>query len=106
MKPANKILTDANLNNSYWGKRIISAEKRGYFIKNDRDASRVWVTCACGKLEGIERDIEGVPVDDKLRKLGLTFSVLIYDDNFVTAAITLVDIEKRALELQSERGKS
>ena len=44
MKLAHKILLQSNLHDSYWGLRIISAEKRGYWTKKDKDLSVQWIT--------------------------------------------------------------
>lgn len=97
MKTALEILTDAGLHNSYWGKRIIKAEKRGEFTEGDVKKAGSWTTCACGKQDPrIPRDEEGAPCDVYLWELGLGFNGKVYTHQVVQAARTLVKIEKRA----------
>lgn len=109
MKTALEILTDARLHTSYWGKRIIKAEKRGRFTENDSEMVADWMTCACGKQDPrIPRlDFEtcianrslgclGAPADSELREKGVIFYNHIKEHRFVDAARTLVKIEKRA----------
>ncbi len=93
---ANQILTEAGLNNSFWGGRIIRAEERGRFTKNDRVKAGDWTTCACGRLDdGISRYADW-PMDVELRYLGIDFTFLVRNDLTTEAADTLIDIEKRA----------
>jgi hypothetical protein len=38
------ILTEANLQTSYWGKKIIAAAKRGHFTESNKEQALDWVT--------------------------------------------------------------
>jgi len=94
------ILTEANLHQSYWGQKIIAAAKRGHFTKaNDKQAAG-WVTCACGKLDdAIPRAFCGEPLDYQLVFLGNSFSEMISWGNIQDAALCLIRIEERAIEV-------
>ena len=69
-----KILKKANLQDTYWGKKIIAAEKRGYFTQSNKNQSEEWVTCACGRLtHDIPRTARfRAPMDIILADLGLS----------------------------------
>lgn len=100
MKTAKEILTQANLQHSHWGERIIAAEDRGYFSAEDVDKAMDWITCACGMSDPrIPKDECGAPEDILLDKYGNYFSGWVEDGHFANAATYLVLIEKRAAEL-------
>ena len=93
---AEQYLIKHNLDKTYWGKKIIAAEKRGWFTNFNSSEAGNWVTCACGRLDKRLHDYWGVPEDEQLRVLGYEFSAHINSDNFYLAAVTLNKIEKRA----------
>lgn len=98
------ILTDAGLNDTHWGQRIINAERRGHFNAHDVSDSACWVTCACGKLDLWVQKCEKTfaPSDPKLYRLGALFYLDVRDHHFVKAAETLVAINSRTTELYKE----
>lgn len=100
---AKQYLIDKGLADSHWGKRIIEAEERGEFDVTDQDDAEDWVSCACGRLDGVARGPYGEPVDKPLRRRGMTFHECVAMDEFMGAAQTLVAIERRAAELLSTR---
>jgi len=101
------VLQQAQLHDSYWGKKILAAEKRGKFTLSNVSEAASWVTCACGKSNtpiemrpsGFSRNYQPGPVDNKLRYLGDEFHVNVVDNEFMDAAKTLVEIEERAREI-------
>jgi hypothetical protein len=99
------ILTEANLQTSYWGKKIIAAAKRGHFTESNKEQALDWVTCACGKLDdAIPRYRQdwsryGEPLDERLAFLGTAFSEAIDWGDHQDAAHCLIDIEERAIEV-------
>jgi len=104
MNIATDILTRTGYNTSYWGKKIIAAEQRGYFTESNKDQSGNWVTCACGKSCGsIEFEYKDGypvrPVDPNLYSLGIDFNNAVEMNCFVKAAEVLLDIERRVIEL-------
>ena len=120
MSTATEIVTNANLQNSYWGEKIIAAEKRGHFTLKDKRESSSWVTCACGKTSYIQEKEKPVghwdsPNDDLLFKYGEDFGTHValasIDERYnktnqpymasamILAAKTLVKIEERACSL-------
>jgi hypothetical protein len=116
MLHAHALLVKEGLDRSVWGKRIIKAELRGNFTQDVEWRADEWMSCACGKLDAhIKRDADYAPTDKKLNKLGIDFSEWIdsdfnthsfsssegVHDQFHGAAITLVAIEKRSIELLS-----
>ena len=107
--PAHTYLITNRLNRSFWGKRIIQAEKTGRFNNEDRKLAHNWPTCACGKLDPlILHEKYTGPVDHSLNRLGIFFfDNGVRKNDFTCTAKTLVSIEKRAtkllLELKMER---
>lgn len=100
---AKELLTNAGLAKTYWGKKIIAAEKRGELDETDYSMSLSWQTCACGKQDArIPRDKYGCPEDYQLYRLGEDFPRFIRLKEFLDAAQTLVAIEKRAAEILKE----
>ena len=96
---AKQILTKAGLQSTFWGRRIIAAEKRGSFTESDRSRSAKWVTCACGKLApGIPRYYDS-PRDTVLAKLGIEFCLLSEFADAQKQARLLVRIERRAAQV-------
>lgn len=103
MKTAKSLLTEAGLENTFWGQRIIEAESSEGFTNGDKAAAKSWITCACGKLDDhIPRDPEGVPRDRWLAHMGVTFNTFVRDNRYLGAAKKLIDIEKRAIEVLEE----
>jgi hypothetical protein len=83
-----------------WGKRIQAAKDRGGFIYEDRRLAEGWVTCACGELDGIERnDLSKVPLDYKLAVLGNRFAHKVNNNLMDDAMDTLIEIETRAVHV-------
>lgn len=102
-KTAKELLTEAGLQDSHWGRRIIAAEERGKFNSEDRNDSLKWTDCACGHQDPrIPRDCMGVPLDDGLSSLGASFHVRVESNRFDYAAYILIAIEKRAGEVLAE----
>jgi len=111
-----KILTEAGLQNSVWGQRILTAIKgtwdadkarivRGFTLQDYMDAGS-WVTCACGKTttdipRGDEVNMH-IPHDETLVSLGNSFATEVEENKFLLATKTLVEIEERALEVAKE----
>lgn len=103
---ATKILRKARLGSTHWGRRIIAAEKRGRFRRRQKDDACSWVTCACGKLDGISRGSLGIPLDKDLQRLGHIFTDSVAANRFTKAAEALIAIEKRADQLaKKKRGR-
>ena len=100
MKTAKQTLIGAGCDQTYWGKKVIAAEKRGGFtLINVRKASR-WTTCACGKQDRrIPTSSVGEPGDEKLTDYGVEFTTSVITHDFLTAAQTLINIEHRATEI-------
>lgn len=100
MRTAKDVLTKTNLHKTHWGKVIISAERKAGFLNEDRRKAEDWATCACGKQDKrIERNLDGVPKDYLLACLGMRFFDRVASADFYRAALTLIEIEKRAAEL-------
>ena len=98
------ILNEACLDETYWGKKIIAAEKRGYFTTSNYDQSAGWQTCACGRQDSrIERWHNGRPMDALLQQLGENFQVEVEADSYHQAARTLIEIEQRAVEVIADQ---
>ena len=98
-----KVLYEANLHNSVWGGRIISAEMNGKFQPDDVYDASNWVTCACGELEeSLLQKFNGArggPKDSLLKLLGEVFHQEVLDGDIEDAAHTLVNIQRRATKL-------
>ena len=95
---AKLLLIAASLDETIWGKRIIRAEKRGYFTTSDNGEARNWNTCACGKQD--KRLLSyGKPKDFWLYHWGCVFSDQVGTDHPLGAAKTLIKIEKRAAKI-------
>lgn len=104
MSRTKQLLVFAGLDKSHWGKIIIDSEIEGGFNELANDQAGEWTTCACGKLDdGIARSITGCPVDRELKDLGEKFDDLIYADAFEAAAVCLIAIEQRAIEVLWEQ---
>lgn len=100
MKTAKEILKENRLLSSYWGRRIVKAEERGFFFERDHWDSNRWTTCACGRQdERIPRNYGRVPLDPQLRRLGGMFYRVIKRRKYVCAAEILIAIEKRSAEI-------
>jgi len=99
---ASEILNNANLGNTEWGKRIITAELASEFTPDDIYLATQWTTCACGTADKrIPRykneDGDFVkPHDDQLQTLGYLFNREVNYNNFIGAAGTLIAIEVRS----------
>jgi hypothetical protein len=105
MSVTEMILEEAGLDQSSWGKRILTAEELGSFPEADKIEAECWTTCACGMLDdGIARNIYGKPRDFKLATLGGQFNHHVENNRFREAASCLVEIEARAIVVLSSRG--
>jgi hypothetical protein len=103
--PARTHLIENGLASTFWGRRIIGAEEKGRFTRDDRDLAEGWTTCACGKSDPrIPRSSSGIPLDHQMSVNGIRFYRRIFSHNFLEAAQTLVLIERRATELIREQG--
>ena len=101
-----EVLTRFNLEKSFWGRRIIKAEKSGSFTKKDIAQASNWVTCACGKSNySVERYDNKIPIDFKLGKLGEEFATVLNStpqylgdppQQYLDATNILIDIKRRA----------
>jgi hypothetical protein len=81
-------------------------ERRSLRHRRATDLSGQWVTCACGNLCNIiPRSTYGIPFDNELEMLGISFHALIYDGQWDFAKNTLNLIEKRSSELMAELTK-
>tara|TARA_R110000851_G_scaffold34260_3_gene91098 strand:+ start:201 stop:521 length:321 start_codon:yes stop_codon:yes gene_type:complete len=102
MLPAHALLVKEKLDQSVWGERIIAAEgNNNVFRPNDRSCANAWMSCACGKIDThIEREQSScAPKDRKLYDLGLLFTQQVNGSRAFGAAVTLIKIEKRSIEL-------
>ena len=104
---ASDIIHDNNLQNTFWGERIIKAEKRGRFTLKDHKLAEDWQTCACGEQDNrIPRGNKGAsparPDDSRLACLGGDFYMYVSRSMVSLAANTLVKIEKRAAEVLAQ----
>lgn len=99
MKPAEKILKKADLTQTFWGQRIVHAEIRGHFLRDDRMKAMGWQTCACGRQSALIPRRGGQPLDALLATLGGEFYTRVRQDEFVSSARTLVEIEAKAAKI-------
>lgn len=89
---------------THWGRRILSAAKRGRFTKADvRDAAD-WPTCACGKMCARkpykqDKTKNFRPTDSYLMVSGANFESDVKGNNILDAADALTLIEGRATQL-------
>jgi hypothetical protein len=109
MSETKRFLHEEGLAETYWGKIIITAEEEGGFTPTNRNESMSWVTCACGKItQDIPRvfdhdtNTSDYPVDKKLQQLGNWFCSKVYNDEYLVAAKTLIEIEERAMIVARE----
>lgn len=93
---AEQYLIKHNLDKTYWGKKIIAAERRGRFTESNVCQSDDWKTCACGKQDSRLHNRHGHPNDDLLFNYGVDFCDHVESHKFYSAAVTLNKIEKRA----------
>ena len=104
---AKQILTKAGLQATFWGRRIIAAEKRGKFTADDVGRSEGWVTCACGRLnKRIPRNHFDQPIDSALYWMGLRFRLDSVTDDASRQARILVDIDRRAGQIIRAQAKA
>lgn len=111
MSETRKVLKDAGLLNSYWGKIILEAEARGGFNPDQTDEAEEWPTCACGhQSPNIPRHQKnkaneeawtgsGEPKDEVLKMEGVEFSGYVDHNLYLGAAECLVRIETRSAEV-------
>ncbi len=103
--PTKDYLERHNLDQTYWGKKIIAAEKRGGFTSSNREQSNDWVTCACGRItQDIPRE-NGCPHDLILSTLGSGFYNKVNNNEIDKAAEYLVEIEARAITVSIANAK-
>ena len=104
MNEARQYLELKGLDTTYWGRKIIAAEKRGDFTGFNVQQAGDFVTCACGRVTtDIPRCRDyGGPLDSKIVRLGMQFDLDVTYNNFLEAAQTLTDIEARALIVANE----
>jgi len=99
---AKELLVERKLDKSYWGKKIIAAEKRGGFTDSNVREAENWVTCACGKALPKEHcTANGTPLDYEMNRLGKLFESHVRFDLFLRAAHILCGIEERAKRIQA-----
>tara|TARA_R110000822_G_C14991735_1_gene459772 strand:+ start:244 stop:561 length:318 start_codon:yes stop_codon:yes gene_type:complete len=100
MKTAKEVLVEAGLDQSHWGIRVIAAESNGLFTEYDTHDSGDWFSCACGKLDDhIKRNQHGEPEDQELNEYGMKFYIAVACRDFLEAALSLIKIENRSMEL-------
>ena len=105
MGKAEEVLAKAKLKSSYWGRKIIQAERGGGFSDDSVELASNWITCACGRLDdGIPR-LGEVPIDPTLKNLGSLFYTRVSRNNSLGAAKVLVKIEERAKQVLMEVNK-
>ena len=95
-------LESAGLEESVWGQRIIQAENRNGFTFINRMNAHCWQTCACGQQDPRLHGENGAPFDRLHIKLGKAFSEAVEADDFLEAALTLINIERRSIELLAQ----
>jgi hypothetical protein len=105
MNEAKQLLEKHGLDSTFWGERIILAEENGYFSGYDEKETQYrpygsFSVVYENDMKILVRNIQ--PKDKVLDELGMNFSNEIYSGDFLGAAITLVNIEKRAEELIKE----
>jgi hypothetical protein len=92
------------LHETYWGQKIIAAELNHGFRPEERTQAGNWQTCACGQQDArIWRWPDGPPMDNMLRRLGEIFYINVCEHQPLSAAITLVNIERRAAEVLAKQ---
>lgn len=85
--------------NEFLSKEQHSAEEHN----NAHLLSKSWITCACGnQCSIIPRDNLGMPLDNRLRILGVDFTYNLYHCNFGTCKSILKQIEERSAFLIKE----
>lgn len=85
---------------TFWGRRIRRARRRGFFTFREQNEAAQWTTCACGKQDPrIPRCAAGRPIDSALENLGQRFYVCVEASNFHGAFETLKKIEIRAAQV-------
>ncbi len=104
---AEQRLTEHNLHNSHWGKRIIKAERVGGFTFADKLDAHNWTTCACGKQDPrIPRHtdirVKNMLIDNTLTNLGVRFYADVKEGKYLESANTLIGIEQRSIEILEE----
>lgn len=114
MKTAHQKLVEAKLSRTFWGKRIVKAEKEGGFTANDRREAIQWTTCACGKQDPRVPRIkesadythprkwvsEGEPEDYWLSRWGGAFhDDAVKENDYSLASDLLIKIERRAAKI-------
>lgn len=66
-----------------WKKIIADARKRKYFTGTERRRASLWPSCACGQLDKrIPRLSGAAPIDNRLYKLGISFSMAVDTNDF------------------------
>ena len=86
-----------NIENWDWNEYLnASNEDKANYYNEAKDRASNYATCACGEVcKVLPKDVADVPLDNKLRFLGLSFYDTIIDMNFDKAKIILEDIEAR-----------
>jgi hypothetical protein len=100
MNTAKEVLVEAGLDKFHWGIIIIKAEMGDGFEDDEDSAAGSWMSCACGKLDDhVERGEDGEPLDERLYELGLNFHDYVACNEYLGAALTLVEIHDRSIDL-------
>jgi hypothetical protein len=99
---AMQLLTNANLHNAMWGKRIATAEANGSFTHEDNDLANRWPTDANGHIEDwVETvDDDGEPIDTVLHILSSHLTDCVFAKNYTGAAIALIAVSTRNTQLK------
>ena len=98
MSEVKVVLENAGIENTHWGLIILHAEERFSFNQEERKQSKSWITCACGKQSDlVPRRSWGEPENIRLANLGKDFCNYVFENDFLAAAVTLVEIERQAM---------
>ena len=99
LHPAKCMLTEEDLHDTVWGKRIIAAEGSEHgFSETMKLRSRRWLTCACGTTEGVFMSREtGAPNNPDIEEWGHEFSKAVLQSDTTRAAKMLVCIQRQAI---------
>jgi hypothetical protein len=97
-----RLLTNASLHITKWGKRIVAAEERTYFdVADNYEANNNWVSDVNDtKHSNILLNEVGRPEDKVLRHEGCDVTICIDWDDFIGAAEHLIAMNERSNELK------
>jgi hypothetical protein len=93
-----------NIENWNWNEYLNAPnEVKSNYYEEARERSSNYTTCACGQFcKVLPKSVGDIPLDEKLRNLGVKFYDNIIDAKFETAKATLLDIELRTAFLLTQ----